>query len=162
VSDRESFEQFVAARRTALLRTAYLLTGSQHDAEDLLQTTLLKVVPKWSKIADRPEPYVRQVLAREHVNRWRRRRWREVTAERPPETMTVDTDHADREDLRVALLALSPRQRAVVVLRYYEDLTERETAARLGISVGSVKSYAREALGRLREVVPDFVTVADG
>lgn len=159
MSDRESFEDFVAARRPGLVRTAYLLTGSQHDAEDLVQTALLKVVPKWSRIADRPEPYVRQVLAREHINRWRRRRWREVFPEHPPDPAAAEADHADREDLRVALMALSPRQRAVLVLRYYEDLTERETAAQLGISVGSVKSYAREALLRLRQVVPEAADV---
>ena len=71
-----SFEEYVAARRPALLRTAYLLTGSHADAEDLVQTALVKVVPHWRRIADRPEPYVRQVLARESVSRWRRRRWR--------------------------------------------------------------------------------------
>ena len=162
MSDRESFEDFVAARRSGLLRTAYLLTGSRHDAEDLVQTTLLKVVPKWSRIADRPEPYVRRVLAREHVNRWRRRRWREISAANPPDSPTSDIDQASREDLRAALTALSPRQRAVVVLRYYEDLTERETANQLGISIGSVKSYGREALARLREVLPDAVITACG
>lgn len=127
--ERDSFEQFVIARRPALLRTAYLLTGSHHDAEDLVQATLLKVVPKWAKIADRPEPYVRQVLARESISRWRRRRWREIHTDTVPEGRVVDPDRGHRDVLRNALLGLSPRQRAVVVLRYYEDLTERETAA---------------------------------
>jgi hypothetical protein len=72
------FEEFVVARRGALLRTAYLLTGNHHDAEDLVQSALIKVVPKWGRIKDRPEPYVRKVLARESVGRWRGRRWREV------------------------------------------------------------------------------------
>ncbi len=159
MSDREhpaSFEDFVIARRAELLRTAYLLTGSHHDAEDLVQVALLRVVPTWHRIADHPEPYVRKVLARESINRWRRRRWREVpTAAVPDGTESgALAPTGEEEDLRRALLLLSPRQRAVVVLRYYEDLTERETAARLGIGVGTVKSHAREALGRLRALVP--------
>ena len=145
------FEEFVVARRAALLRTAYLLTGDHHDAEDLVQSALVKVVPKWRRIKDRPEPYVRQVLARESVSRWRGRRWREVTTDVVPEATRHDT--ADRED-RISLLEdlrrLSPRQRAVLVLRYFDDLTEADTAAALGISVGTVKSHARDALAHLR------------
>jgi Sigma-70 region 2/Sigma-70, region 4 len=115
------------ARRNALLRTAYLLTGDHHDAEDLGQSALIKVVPKWARIKDRPEPYVRRVLARESVNRRRGRRWREATTDVVPEAMQHDsTDHiALLEDLR----RLSPRQRAVLVLRYFDDLTEADTAA---------------------------------
>ena len=145
------FEGFVVARRDALLRTAYLLTGDHHDAEDLVQSALIKVVPKWARIKDHPERYVRQVLARESVNRWRGRRWREVTTDLVPEAMHHDS--ADRTD-RIALLEdlrrLSPRQRAVLVLRYFDDLTEADTAAALGISVGTVKSQAHDALVHLR------------
>lgn len=147
------FEEFVVARRGALLRTAYLLTGNHHDAEDLVQTALIKVVPKWKRIKDRPEPYVRQVLTRESVSRWRSRRWREVTTDVVP-----DGTHHDNTD-RVALLedlrSLSPRQRAVLVLRYFDDLTEVETADALGISVGTVKSHARDALLHLRSLQSD-------
>ncbi|MFI2708428.1 sigma-70 family RNA polymerase sigma factor, partial [Nocardioides sp. CER28] len=96
-----------------------------------------------------PEPYVRRILARESITRHRRRRWREVTAAELPET-AIDIDPVDREALRRALLTLAPRQRAVIVLRYYEDLTERETAELLGIGVGTVKSQTRDALARLR------------
>lgn len=142
------FEGFVVARRPALLRTAYLLTGDHDDAEDLVQAALIKVVPKWSRIKDRPEPYVRQVLARESVSRWRGRRWREVTHEVVPET--VHHDSTERIALLEDLRRLSPRQRAVLVLRYFDDLTEADTAAALGISVGTVKSHARDALTRLR------------
>jgi RNA polymerase sigma-70 factor (sigma-E family) len=145
-----SFEEFVGARRAALVRTAYLLTGNHADAEDLVQSALIKAVPKWGRIADDPEPYVRQILARESVNRWRVRRWREVHTDRVPETPDLGADLAGRASLRAALAALAPRQRAVIVLRYYEDLTERETAEALGISVGTVKSQARDALARLR------------
>jgi RNA polymerase sigma-70 factor (sigma-E family) len=155
VSGRDSFEEYVAARRGALLRTAYLMTGSHQDAEDLVQVALMRAVPHWKKIADRPEPYVRRILARESVSRWRSRRWREVHTDRPPET-PVDGPGADRVALQAALARLAPRQRAVIVLRYYEDLTERETAATLGISVGTVKSQARDGLTRLRELVPDL------
>ena len=147
----DDFEEFVIARRPALLRTAYLLTGDPHDAEDLVQSTLVKVVPKWRRIRDCPEPYVRKVLARESVNRWRGRRWREATTAVVPETMHPDgADRADRIALLEDLRRLSPRQRAVLVLRYLDDLSEADTAAALGISVGAVKSYARDALTRLR------------
>jgi RNA polymerase sigma-70 factor (sigma-E family) len=156
VSDRDSFEEYVAARRPALLRTGYLLTGSHADAEDLVQTALVKVVPHWTRIADRPEPYVRQVLARESVTRWRRRRWRETPTELLPERRIDGPDLDQREALRRALDTLAPRQRAVIVLRYYEDLTEKETAAVLGIAVGTVKSQARDGLAQLLRLLPDL------
>jgi RNA polymerase sigma-70 factor (sigma-E family) len=155
VSVRDSFEEYVAARRGALLRTAYLLTGHREDAEDLVQVALVKVVPKWSRIADDPEPYVRKVLVHESVSRWRRRRWREVHTDRLPDA-PIEGPGADRVALQEALARLAPRQRAVVVLRYYEDLTETEAARVLGVSVGTVKSQARDALARLRELVPNL------
>ena len=146
-----SFEEFVVARRGALLRTAYLLTGNHHDAEDLVQSALVKVVPRWSRIEERPEAYVRQVLARESVNRWRSRRWREIATDVVPEVASHGSaDDVDRIALLEDLRRLSPRQRAVLVLRYFDDLTEAETAAALNISVGTVKSHARDALTRLR------------
>lgn len=151
---REGFEDFVRARRGALLRTAYLLTGQHADAEDLVQAALIKAVPHWSKIADHPEPYVRRILARESVSRWRRRRWREVSSDDLPETAQRDPDVASREDLRRALASLAPRQRAVIVLRYFEDLSEAETADALDIAVGTVKSQARDALRVLRQRMP--------
>ena len=147
------FEEFVVARRPALLRTAYLLTGNHHDADDLVQTALIKVVPRWERIEDRPEPYVRQVLARESVNRWRARRWREVATDAVPEP--IHQDSTDRIALLEDLRRLSPRQRAVLVLRYFDDLTEADTAAALGISVGTVKSHVRDALARLRTTQSD-------
>jgi RNA polymerase sigma-70 factor (sigma-E family) len=157
-SDRaqEDFEEFVAARRPALLRTAYLLTGSSHDAEDLVQTTLLRVVPKWNRIATHPEPYVRRVLARESVTRWRGRRWRERSVAQLPEA-AADERPDDRAALLQALATLSQRQRAVLVLRYFDDLTEAATAEALGISLSAVKSQARSGLARLRVVLPGFL-----
>ncbi len=145
------FEEFVIARRGALLRTAYLLTGNHHDAEDLVQSVLVKVVAKWGRIRTIPSRTSGEVLARESASRWRGRRWREVTTETVPEAAHNDgierTDHlALLDDLR----KLSPRQRAVLVLRYFDDLTEADTAAALGISVGTVKSHAHDGLARLR------------
>ena len=154
--DQAGFEEFVAARRPALLRTAYLLTGSHADAEDLVQNALIRTVPHWKRIADRPEPYVRQVLARESVSRWRRRRWRETSTGTLPERPLAGPDVDGRLALRGALASLAPRQRAVIVLRYYEDLTEKDTASVLGIAVGTVKSQARDGLARLRELLPDL------
>jgi RNA polymerase sigma-70 factor (sigma-E family) len=150
------FEEFVAARRQALLRTAYLLTGSHDDAEDLIQVALVKAVPHWTRIADHPEPYVRTILARESVSRWRRRRWRELTTAELPDRQGPADDHAGRLALREALARLAPRQRAVIVLRYFDDLTEQQTAEALGIGVGTVKSQTRDALARLRQLVPDL------
>jgi RNA polymerase sigma-70 factor (sigma-E family) len=148
-AEHAAFEEFVAARRPALLRTAYLLTGSHADAEDLVQTALIKSVPHWKRIADRPEPYVRQVLARESISRWRRRRWRETSVDAVPEGVVAEPDMAGRVALRAALGALPPRQRAVIVLRYYEDLTEAAVAELMGVSVGTVKSQTSKALSRL-------------
>ncbi|WP_300400873.1 SigE family RNA polymerase sigma factor [Nocardioides sp.] len=153
-AERVDFEEFVRGRRRALLRTAYLLTGQHADAEDLVQAALIKAVPHWRKISDNPEPYVRRILARESVSRWRRRRWREISSDDLPDGALQDPDVAAREDLRRALAGLAPRQRAVIVLRYFEDLSEAETADSLGIAVGTVKSQTRDALRVLRERMP--------
>ncbi|MFD7075863.1 SigE family RNA polymerase sigma factor [Nocardioides sp. NPDC059952] len=159
--DGQLFEEFIAARRPALLRTAFLLTGHAEDAEDLVQITLIKVVPKWGRIKDNPEAYVRKVLAREATTRWRTRRWRETPVERLPDREAARADLTSSLTVRDALLRLPPRQRAVIVLRYYDDLTERETAAMLGISIGTVKSQTSDALARLRTLIPDLAP-ADG
>jgi len=158
VPGREDFTEFVQARQAALLRTAYLLTGHRQDAEDLVQTALIKAVPHWSRISGDPEAYVRRIIAREHVSRWRRRRWREISTDVVPDVhhaVASGLDHDEVLALRAALANLSPRQRSVVVLRYYEDLTEAQTADALGISVGTVKSHARDALARLRNAPPE-------
>lgn len=154
--DRSGFEEYVAARRAALLRTAYLLTGQHADAEDLVQVALVKAVPRWARIADDPEPYVRRILVNENVSRWRARRWREVHTDTLPERPAAGGDRDAALVLRDALAQLAPRQRAVIVLRYFEDLTERETADVLGVRIGTVKSQARDALARLRVLVPEL------
>lgn len=152
----EDFEAFVSARYAALVRTAYLLTGHHQDAEDLVQTALIKSVAAWGRITGDPEPYVRKVLVRENVSRWRARRWREVHTDLVPEAAASATDPTTDLALQKGLRALAPRQRAVIVLRYYEDLSERETADVLGIAIGTVKSQSRDALSRLRAVLPEL------
>jgi len=154
VAAAEGFTEYVTARHAALLRTAYLLTGHAQDAEDLVQCALVKVVPQWRRIADNPEPYVQRVLVRENVSRWRRRRWREHSTDALPEQLADHPDHDELMTVRSALAGLAPRQRAVLVLRYYEGLTEAEIAAVLGIAPGTVKSQARDGLARLRRVLP--------
>lgn len=156
---RDDFEAFVTARYDALLRTAYLLTGDHHDAEDLLQQSLVKAVGAWKRIEGDPDPYVRTILVRQNVSRWRRRRWRELTTDTLPETTLTDESLDDRLALHRALGVLAPRQRAVIVLRYFEDLTEVQTAEALGIAVGTVKSQTRDALRRLRREVPGLADV---
>ncbi len=152
MGDRPDFSVFVAARSAALLRTAFLLTGDWAAAEDLLQASLAKSWRSWSRVSDRPESYVRAVLANTYVS-WRRRRWHgEMPTSELPEVLVGDrTSEVDeRESLWLALRRLPRRQRAVVVLRYYDDLTEAETAVMLGIAVGTVKSQSSKALAALR------------
>lgn len=154
-TDEWGFEQFVRGRSTSLLRTAYLLTGDRGHAEDLLQGVLERTARRWSSIADSPDAYVRRALANAAVNRWRRHRPHEVELhdvhDRPgrDDIETVAT----RDALIRGLMALPTRQRAVLVLRYFDDLTEAETAAALGCSVGTVKSQASRGLDRLRLLV---------
>ena len=155
MSDADDFAEFVAARSGALLRTAYLLTGDHQEAEDLVQTALIKVVPRWGRLRE-PEPYVRRILVNESISRWRRRRWRETSVPEVRDTALPAHDVDEQVVLRQALARLAPRQRAVIVLRYFDDLTEAQTADALGISVGTVKSQSRDALARLRTLVPDL------
>jgi RNA polymerase sigma-70 factor (sigma-E family) len=149
----QGFEEWVLARGDALHRTAFLLTRDHALAEDLVQTALAKAWPAWRRIRDDPEPYVRRVLVNTYSSWWRRR-WtgEQPTAELPEGP--AGTDHGDavatRAGVLAALGALPRRQRAVVVLRYFEDLTEAQTAELLGISTGTVKSQAAKALARLR------------
>ena len=149
------FDAFVAGSGSRLLRTAYLLTGDQRAAEDLLQDALLRVWSRWSRVraAEHPLAYARRVLVTTSVSRWRASRSRtagERLVAEPPETSTRD-DQPDRDDeLWQAVLSLPPRQRAVMVLAYYEDLTDADTADVLGCTVGTVKSQRAKALRSLR------------
>jgi RNA polymerase sigma-70 factor (sigma-E family) len=154
VADEDQFRDFVTGRSQALLSTAYLLTRDWALAEDLLQTALVRSWLSWRRITGSPEQYVRRVLVNEYVSWWRRKWRQEVPTEVLPEPPGTGPDEGAAADTRLAtwrLLGRLPRrQRAVIVLRYYEDLSEREIAAVLGCSTGTVKSQAAKALARLR------------
>jgi RNA polymerase sigma-70 factor (sigma-E family) len=149
-----SFDDFVRARADALMRYAYVLTGDPHDAADLLQESLTRVRAAWPRVIDKREPegYARTTMARLHITLWRRRR-RERLMAVPPERAYTDErfGRADGDDgLWDALGALPRKQRAVLVLRYYESLSDAEIAEVLGISRGTVRSQASRALEKLR------------
>lgn len=161
-----SFEAYVRGRGPALFRAAFLLTGDHHLAEDLVQQALLAAAGRWRRItaSGDPDGYVRRVLYHEHASWWRRRR-RRVAEVGPATPEAVTTDRSDEVLLaltvRHALARLAPRQRAVLVLRYFEDLTEAQTAEVLGIRVGTVKSQVRDALARLRVLAPELADRID-
>lgn len=150
--DEAGFRAFVEANGATLLHAARLLTGDHHRGEDLVQTALTKVYLKWGRI-DAPLAYARRTLVTAHIDQSRRRWWGERPTETLPETPSASADvHASdlRDELRRMLAGLSPRERAVVVMRYYCDLSEQDTATTLGIPVGTVKSSCARALARLR------------
>ncbi|MCW3841880.1 SigE family RNA polymerase sigma factor [Micromonospora yasonensis] len=150
----EEFREFVAARSGALLRTAYLLTGDWATAEDLLQTALTKTYLAWKRLGgiEAIEPYARRVMVNTSTSWWRRRWHGERPTEVLPERAGVDVieQQLDRDALWRHLQALPARQRAVLVLRFYEDMSEAQTAALLEISPGTVKSQTSRALNTLR------------
>ncbi|GAB3673350.1 SigE family RNA polymerase sigma factor [Angustibacter aerolatus] len=153
--DVAAFEEFVRARGDALHRTAYLLVGEHALAEDLVQTALARSWPAWGRIHSSPEAYVRRAMVTTYCSWWRRRWNGEQPTEQLPDTGRTtqhDLGHevADRLWVQAALAQLPRRQRAVLVLRYLDDLTEQQTAAALGVTVGTVKSQASKALRRLR------------
>jgi RNA polymerase sigma-70 factor (sigma-E family) len=159
-SGHDEFREFVAMRSTALLRLAVLLTGGdRYAAEDLLQIALMKAYGRWASI-EQPEAYVRQILYRQQVNRWRLRRHRAETTVPVLPDSAAEGDAGAGSELRIALWAalrrLSKRQRTVVVLRYFEDLPEGEVAALLGCPVGTVRSTAHRSLAKLRALVPEL------
>lgn len=163
----EGFEEFVALRGAALVRAAYLLTGDHQLAEDLVQTALARAVLRWSAIRGNPEAYVRRILFTQRVSLARRRRVGERLLADPGigpaagrSAPALDEAAERRLLLLRALDRLTPRQRAVLVLRFYEDRTEAETAALLGIGLGTVKSQTRRALRRLRELSPEVAEFA--
>jgi RNA polymerase sigma-70 factor (sigma-E family) len=151
----EEFREFVAARSAALLRTAYLLAGDWATAEDLLQTALTKTYLAWKRLGEieAVEPYARRVLVNTATSWWRRRWHGERPTEVLPERPAPDRleEHLERDALWQHVKALPARQRAVLVLRFYEDMSEAQTAALLGISVGTVKSQTSRALSALRQ-----------
>jgi len=153
-SDDEGFREFVDTRYVELLRIAYHLTGSVHEAEDLLQSALMKVLGRWGRIDD-PVAYLRRVMVNHLSSVWRRQRMREVVTSILPERPVPDATYGvdERQAVYAAMRALPARTRAVIVLRYVADLPEAEVAATLGCSVGTVKSRASRGLARLREAL---------
>ncbi|HYY11116.1 MAG TPA: SigE family RNA polymerase sigma factor [Kineosporiaceae bacterium] len=154
----DDLDTFAVARGPALRRFAFLLCGDRHRAEDLVQSTLAKVLRQWPRVAamEHPEAYVRQVLVREHLAWWRRRASREVViAELPDRTQGGDftTTAAERDEAWRLLATLPARQRAVLVLRFYEDLDDAAVARALGTSESTVRSNAARGLATLRRAV---------
>jgi RNA polymerase sigma-70 factor (sigma-E family) len=158
--DRE-FSDYMQARQPALLRTAYLLTGDRHTAEDLVQTALAKLYLSWDKVQrhEAVDGYVRRILVNEHNSLWRRA-WKKretTTAELPDRPADRDAPSATHDSELWAFVQTLPRkQRAAIVLRYYEELSEAETAELLGVSVGTVKSQTSRALSAMRARVGEI------
>jgi RNA polymerase sigma-70 factor (sigma-E family) len=166
LAEPDGFRQFVQARSPALLRAGWLLTGDWAAAEDLVQTALAAAWPKWASLdrPDAPELYVRKIMVNTYL-RWRQRRWNgEIATGQLPDKAAYGDVFAlvdARQSLLAALDRLPARQRAVVVLRYFADQTESQTAAAMGCSVGAVKSHAAKALARLRDA-PGLAEVMTG
>ncbi|MEV4809516.1 SigE family RNA polymerase sigma factor [Micromonospora avicenniae] len=152
-----TYEEFADSRLAALLRYAVMLTGDPHQAEDLVQETMVRVQLNWRRVtrADSPERYVRRMLTNQYID-WRRGSWvrRVLLRAEPDEAMPEPTDHAqssvDRDQIWTWLARLPRRQRATLVLRYYEDLPDAEIADILGCAVGTVRSSISRALATLR------------
>ena len=158
-SDHEAFTAWAQERQGALLRTAVLLTGDHQRAEDLVQEALTKVAMRWSRLREgHPEAYARTILVRDNVSWWRKhRRERVGLPDHDPPSVPPPGAASDRQILlRRALAQLTPKQRATIVLRYYDDLTEAQAADALCVSVGTVKSTTHLALRRLREAAPEL------
>jgi RNA polymerase sigma-70 factor (sigma-E family) len=156
MTPEDEFHAFVVARTPALSRTAYLLTGDAQLAEDLVQTALFKAARAWHRIDGQPEAYVRRILYTQQVSWWRARRHVRETTLSTYDAPAAATDTDLRLSLEQALARLTTRQRTVLVLRYFEDLTEVQTGAALGIGSGTVKSICRQALARLRTLAPEL------
>lgn len=153
--DRLTFGDYVRSRGGTLLRAAQAMTGNRADAEDLVQATLVKAYQSWSRITDPAalDTYVRRVMVNTHISGWRRRRVDEYPTDEIPDSPAADaTGDSDLRDVVQRAVDRLPRQmRAAVMLRYYDDMTEPEVAAAMGISVGTVKSTVARAVAKLRE-----------
>jgi RNA polymerase sigma-70 factor (sigma-E family) len=161
--DEREFREFVAARSRALLHTAYLLTGDWEQGRDLVQTALASTARRWSRLRDRqqPEIYVRRAIYHAQVDRFRLLSWgRETVTDTLPDQQSAQgTAWADsvvqRQDIMAALRRLPRRQRAVIVLRYFEDRPDSEIAAILGVAQGTVRSQTHKALASLRTTLAE-------
>jgi RNA polymerase sigma-70 factor (sigma-E family) len=155
--DEQGYTEWAVGCQRRLLRSAYLLSGDLHRAEDLVQEALTKVALRWSRLADgNPTAYALRIIARDNVSWWRRRR--DVPTDEVRESATR-TEPEIALVVRRALGRLTPSQRAVLVLRHFDDLTERETAEVLGVSIGTVKSQNAAGLARLRTGAPELLTL---
>jgi RNA polymerase sigma-70 factor (sigma-E family) len=153
-ANHEEFREYVVARGAVLLRMAHQLAGNPADAEDLLQTALVKTYLAWDRIHDRSalDGYVRRAMVNINISWWRRRKLEEYPSEEIPEVAVGEAGGHGHvyELLEQALDKLPARQRTAIVLRYYEDMTEPEIAKALGISIGTVKSTVSRAMAKLR------------
>lgn len=160
--DDQEFTEWVAGCQHQLLRSAYLVTGDLHRAEDLVQDALVKVALRWPRLREgSPTAYARRVVMNENVSWWRRRR-REVLTDTSPEQPGSPVETETQLVVQRALARLTARQRRVLVLRHFDDLSERETAEVLGVSVGTVKSQNAAALARLRDGAPELLDLIGG
>jgi RNA polymerase sigma-70 factor (sigma-E family) len=164
--DEAGFRDFVTARLAKLSGIAYLLAGDHHSAQDLVQTTLVKVARHWDRVSrvGAPEAYVRKALYHEFVSSRRlsrRREWPTATPTDRPGPRNEADDAIRRMLLREALAKLTGRQRAVIVLRFYEDLSKADIEETLGCTVGTVKSQTHHALGRLRALAPELAELIE-
>jgi RNA polymerase sigma-70 factor (sigma-E family) len=152
---RDSFEEWARARQQRLVRSAFLMTGDFQRAEDLVQEALVRAAQRWDALRlGQPDAWVRKVIFREHVSWWRRVR-RETVTDRPPDRAR-ESPHETPLMVQEALALLTHKQRAVLVLRYIEDLSVAQTAAVLGVSDGTVKKQSSVALARLRVIAPEL------
>lgn len=163
--DGATFEEFVLARQAGLYRAAFLMTGDRQLAEDLVQSSLERVYQHWRRVraASNPDAYVRRIMVNLATDWWRSRRYASVHLAAVEHVSPGDPGHAEdverRDQILRALRSLPPRMRAVLVLRYYEGLTETEAAAIMGCSVGTVKSQSSRALDRMRAVIDPGVSI---
>ncbi len=159
---RESFTRWARAAQPGLLRLAVLLTGDHHRAEDLVQEALTKIALRWRRLRSQsPDAYARRVLVRDNISWWRRHRREQVSAVEVPPAASGEAAVDRRLVLARALAGLTAGQRSAVVLRFYDDLSERETAAAMGVSLGTVKSQTHLALRRLREQAPELAELLE-
>lgn len=154
----EEFTAWAAGVERQLLRSAYLLTGDLHRAQDLVQEALVKVALRWARLrTGNPTAYARTIVVRDNISWWRRRRLEVVVEDAGTQESAVSSDPDTALVVRRALARLTPAQRAVLVLRHFDDLTERETAEVLGVAIGTVKSQNAAALARLRDGAPELL-----
>lgn len=159
--DEAEFRDFVISRAPALRRTAYLMCGDWHAAEDAVQTTFTKAYLAWVRVSavENVDAYVRRILMRVVIDEGRRPWRREHTVAAIPEAVAVGGSNDDRDLLMRALRAMPTQQRAVVVLRYWEDMSVDQAATTLGVTVGTIKSQSSRGLDTLRRLLADRPTL---